>query len=279
VAGDIRVLVGVPRGDAPILVHCPFHDDLDESYAVYADGGFCFGCRRKESREEFVARLGANLDALPEVQEVRDTRGVVQDPRSLRLALDTWHQLLFDPIRHHRIDYLESRGLWPETIKAARLGHTGDRFSIPVIEAHTYLGYQLRIDPPYSYIDEVKYLNPRGQQPLIYRPNPEGSRIVVCEGPLDALLLAQYGYDAVTTTGGAGTLGQVLVPVFRYWKGPEISIATDVDEAGETASRELLAGIKNSARLFWAEGKDITDALLRVPAIKRGRWLRELIGA
>jgi hypothetical protein len=137
------------------------------------------------------------------------------------------------------------------------------------------VGYQLRADDKYCFDSEPKYLSADHQPPLIYQPNPQGVLTVICEGPLDALILGQYGYNAVTTTGGSGSLAKTLGP--HDYRGP-IIIATDLDEAGEKAARELLAAFPRATRVTWSGGKDVTEALLATDPIRRGSWLRQTFG-
>jgi hypothetical protein len=284
VAGDLRWLVGHPRGASPVLTYCPFHDHSYDtpSYAVYPDGAYCFNpsCHARETAEQFVERVGGDLSKLPEPPGAweREERRRRFRERDHALAIDTWQRTLHEGSRRHRIDWLLDRGLWPETIKRYRLGHTGDRFSIPALDGKSVVGYQLRVDPEYCYADELKYLNPSGQDPmLIYRPHPTGTPLVVCEGPFDALVLAQAGIDGVTVFAGAGSLTPALEPILKGRR--DYLIATDLDEAGHEAAKRLLARFPQGRRLTWDGGKDINEAYLARSPLRRGTWLRSVIGS
>jgi hypothetical protein len=157
------------------------------------------------------------------------------------------------------------------------IGHTGYRFSIPVWYGRDMVGIQYRADPLYADPEEEKYLSPPGSKTAIARPNPSGRPSAVCEGLLDAYLLAQYGIDAVTTTGGAGS----LVLVLRERLSSPCLVMTDLDEAGEAAWRSLSQRRPGLVRVRWPEGKDITEALVGISGHKRAeqlfRWIQEAL--
>lgn len=274
---DIRWLVGEPEGDRPIFIYCPFHEDTDPSYAVYADGTWCFGCHRRESPWEFAKRLKSNLATLPRVTSTTTEKDATEEERrAWGILCRVWHRTLVEGPRRERIQWFYERGLWEDTIRKYLLGHTGDRFSLPIMEGRKVVGYQLRLDPRYCDPDEPRYINPRKMKVLIHRPNPEGSTTVVCEGPLDAFLLAQYGFDPITTTGGARSLVSAVKGVVP--RGKRLVIATDQDDAGEEAARELLNWFPNAVRATWEQGKDIGEAVTLLPSIRRGSFLKGILG-
>lgn len=278
---DIRFLVGQPYGDAPILIECPFHEDDTASYAVYPDGGWCFGCHRRESREDFATRLGAVLGDLPVSRELRRSEVPTDDVASIRdlpLMVRVWKRVLNEGSRRSHIAWLEDRGLWRKTIEQASLGHTGDRFAIPVFNGVHPVGYQLRLDPEYCSASDPKYLNLKGTGVLVYRPAPKNRVQVICEGPLDALLLSQYGYDAITTTGGAGSLALTLKQAFPKL-GKQLFVVTDQDEAGKEACAALIGAYPQATPVEWEGAKDITEWLLGFGTATRSRALKQLIGA
>jgi hypothetical protein len=71
------------------------------------------------------------LENLPTIEYVAKTAKEWQPP-DFTVVAGVWQQMLQTGPRKHRLRWLLERGLWPETIEKARLGHTGDRFSIPV---------------------------------------------------------------------------------------------------------------------------------------------------
>ncbi|CCF83477.1 toprim domain-containing protein [Nitrolancea hollandica] len=285
---DLRLTVGRPSSSSPILVPCPFHDDDRPSLAIYQDHTFCYGCRTRETLDQYLARIGANVDQLKHDSFVFGAQAIIQeppfDPKRHRSSVEIWRRTLAVGPRKPRLDWLQDRGLWPSTVERAGIGHTGERFSIPIWgwkegERNKLYGCHFRADPKYCDPDAPKYTNIRGQKVLVYRPNPGARPLVVCEGPLDALLLAQMGVDAVTTTGGAGSLPVVLTSEALGWTG-RIYLATDQDIEGDKAAALLQEKFgKRIYRMRWRQGKDITDALLQLDVMERRKtltaWIEE----
>jgi DNA primase len=99
----------------------------------------------------------------------------------------------------------------------------------------------------------------------------------VCEGELDALLLAQLGLDAITSTGGAGDLARRL----RGVRLPRrVYVLTDQDDAGDAAAFAVREARTSTdwVRVRWDRGKDVTEALAPLPDADRvsllRRWLQ-----
>lgn len=167
--------------------------------------------------------------------------------------------------RRDRGVYLLDRGLFLQTLRQQRIGHDGERFTIPVWNADRsqLLNVKFRTDPRYADPDAPKYDQPRGVPTSIYRPNAGGDPVVICEGEFDALALAQLGCDAVTSTAGAGNLAALL----RHERlRPPVYIATDQDDAGEEAARALTAAFPAARRLRWAGANDVSEALTDSPS-------------
>lgn len=98
-------------------------------------------------------------------------------------------------------DYWYRRCLTDETIDRYRLGYFDEWYSIPVYMNGEFRNFQLRRDIP------EKKIRPwyRGVGPLIYNSAilKFVDRIFITEGPVDAILLNQLGYPAISHTGGA----------------------------------------------------------------------------
>ncbi len=203
---DIRYALRESPGKGVIKIICPFHEDTQPSMAVYDDGTYCFVCGGKETSEEFLKRLEFDGATLPDAEpRQRHKAGAGKGwvaSSSLRAEVVAYNHILMDASspRHHKVDWFVDRGIWRTTVKERLLGHTGTRFVIPVWYGETLTGLRYRLDDEYHDEDTMKrskYFNPPGQPGLLYRPNSGNGTIVVCEGELDALMLSQYGIDAV----------------------------------------------------------------------------------
>lgn len=96
---------------------------------------------------------------------------------------------------------------------------------------------------------------------------------MICEGELDAIVLSQYGVDAVTTTGGAGSLP-------RFFQNNRIGVtniyvATDQDDPGNQSATELANVLYGKVlRCHWDGGSDISARLMEVPIDERAQEIR-----
>jgi hypothetical protein len=251
--------------------------------AVYPDGTKCFvaGCGAHETADEFLTRIhhtGEGLPALdPDYTRAKKERRANYKPEpSLLAKIEAWHRTLVDPQspRHDRIVWLLNRNLSRQTIERYKLGHTGTKLTIPVWQGDTIVGVRFRLDPNFAdggQLKVYKYTTPTGQPALLFRPNPRGRSLVIVEGELDALLLGQFGYDAVTTTSGADTLGSMCGP--DTLKGKEPLVAVDNDKAGDAAYLDLCRTWGRELRRWTSEHKDITDATIAYGKIDLSNFL------
>src|SRR6266567_198822 len=151
---DIRLAVGTPVGNTPVMLICPFHDDRVGSLAVYRDNCNCFGCSyHLKRRFAALAFLIGAWNGVGSEESERVRRAVVSiTPRlhefvgTAPAKVNTWtpppisdydvelfHSYLLRYKRNRLEDELIGRrGYDIETIKRFRLGHTGSHFTIPV---------------------------------------------------------------------------------------------------------------------------------------------------
>ena len=262
-----------------VLVRCPFHDDSTPSLALYHDHAFCFGGCGLFSLEELPADLRELAGRQPEAKG-RSGRGGGDLPlERLRVLVDVWSWNLLEGPRRHRLAWLESRGIDEAAVRRFRLGHSGAWFVVPVLQGREVVGVRFRRDPYYLDEDEgPKYRHPKGQPVQLYRPNPGGWPLVVTEGEFDAMVLCVVGCDAVTSTGGSGSLVSVLERegiLGRYRRsGAVLQVATDLDAAGEKVVRQLVGRGVRVCRWRWEGGKDVSEALAEIPRGEWSSWVR-----
>jgi DNA primase len=151
--------------------------------------------------------------------------------------------------------YLHGRGLTDQTIRAAGLGFTpvvsiptraGDRcfrFSgivIPWRDGARLTRIKIRrIDD-----GKPKYAEAYSDRPLIF-PDPAvirpGKPLIVCEGELDALLLAQQLPEASVITLGSASARTDPAVLSKMLSSPCWFIALDADAAGDSAAAKFPA--------------------------------------
>lgn len=256
-------------------VHCPHpeHEDSTPSLEIYQNGAYCFGCHRRFSLE-WLAEMGIDTS------QAAQSNGKGNGSRGPTLAEIRWfsHALTMGPLRD-RVEWFYSRGFSHRTIERFLFGHNGESFVIPLWYDGEIKGVQYRRDDERA--EEVagpKYRTPRGQPIQAIRPEPGASRpFVVCEGPLDTYLLVQYGFDAFSTAGGAGSLPRALRRELRGGRGHRVVVATDADAAGRDAYTSIRKVAPASRRVVWPAGKDITEALMLVDPLDRGNMLNKWI--
>lgn len=277
---QLEELFGVPEGTRYVFLFCPAHQDRGRpNLAVYRDGTYCFACGFRESPAAFLARVAQDPQALVGARaggSGGSSRG--PSPEELTAWVREAQVNLWDGEMRDRQGWLRERGLSLTYARRYGLGHTGVAFLVPYWgPTGKLLGAKLRADPQAGL--DWKYRNLPGSSNQLFRPNAGGRPLVVVEGEFDALLLAQYGADSVTVSGGAGGLKQLLRLVRLPTSG--VLIATDWDPAGEEAARALLARRPGWVRLPQpAPGvNDIGSWVPSLPVEDRGWAIRSWLFA
>ena len=129
-------------------------------------------------------------------------------------------------------DYWYRRCLNDGTIDRFRLGFSDGWYTLPIFVDGDFRNFQCRKDLP------DKRIRPwyRGHGTLMFNSDilKFVDTVFITEGPVDAILLNQYGYPAVSHTGGAtGWMDRWCSFFFRQ---KEIVYVADNDEAGEAGA-------------------------------------------
>ena len=66
------------------------------------------------------------------------------------------------------------------------------------------------------------------------------TELVICEGEIDAITWAQYGYHAVSVPGGAGSLGWLDICWVWLQRFRKVHISFDEDRAGRAKVMEIV---------------------------------------
>ena len=299
----------VPRRQEPLVLRrarppwwrcfgCGEHGDAAEARHEAEQGGIPRGradhCRSVRDRGPLGRKPPTATASKTDRQQTREARqpaarGTVWLTLGRASTLVTEAAgCLWTPEGAKALAYLRGRGLNDETIKAARLGVTPG-VMIPTREGDRC--YQARgVVIPWFDEDRlalVKIRQPEGRKPKYaeaFRDRPRvypdpaviepGRPLVICEGELDALLLAQALGDlaVVVTLGSASTrpnpstLGVMLAAAPWF-------IATDADEAGDKAASGWPA---RATRVRPPKGKDWTEAAQA--GIDLRRWWSDHLG-
>lgn len=165
---------------------------------------------------------------------------------------------------------VEERGISIEVIKRRKIGHDGQRFTIPIynqygkcVNIRRYLK-----DAPGS--DKMLNWREGYGQARLYPVDALAQKILFLhEGEWDTLLQESESFGAITQTAGAGTWFSEWTPVF---KDKIVYICYDCDEAGRKGAQKVathLSGVASEVRILTLplsgskDDKDITDFYLR----------------
>lgn len=132
-------------------------------------------------------------------------------------------------------DYWYRRCLTDKTIDTYKLGKYDGFWTLPVYMDGKFMNFQCRTDIPEKKI-RPWYIN---VGPLLVNSSilPFLSTVFITEGPVDALLLNQLGFPAVSHTGGATGWSDKWFPYFVRAK--KIYYIADNDLAGYTAVKKV----------------------------------------
>ncbi|GMR20422.1 MAG: DNA primase [Gammaproteobacteria bacterium] len=253
--GDDYVAVSAERREADTLLEM-----LGQADAYF----------RRQLREHPKARLA--IDYLKD----RGLTGEIAATFGMGYAPDGWDNLLKAlGTDEDRRKMLKMAGLIAERDKGGYYDRFRDRVMFPI---HDYRGRVVGFGGRVLGQGEPKYLN-SPETPLfhkgremygLYRARDairREQRVLVVEGYMDVVALAQFGIDYVVATLGTATTKDHLERVFRF--APEVVFCFDGDRAGrEAAWRALEQALvamhsgRQASFLFLPEGDD-PDSLVR----------------
>ena len=162
------------------------------------------------------------------------------------------------------IEWLKARGISDKVISDSKIhwNESSQEIVIPIFDKEgTFLFNKYR-RAPWSDVGP-KYRYESGATAQLYNAvtlfNPNTKRVLITEGEADSLVARSNGYDAVSTTGGAGTFLADWVP---WFKGKEVVIVYDTDDAGIKGSFKVQGMIPHAGIVWLPKGKDLTEFFL-----------------
>lgn len=166
--------------------------------------------------------------------------------------------------------YWNRRCINDSTIDRFRLGKYDGFWMLPVYMEGNFRNFQMRTDVPEKRIKNWY----RGVGPLLFNSDilPLVDYVYITEGPIDALLLVQHGFPAVSHTGGANGW---QMNWFKYFtKQKTIYYVADNDDVGIKAARMVSRSLgENRVRIITFEGEK--DKFDFVDFIRDGHTLEE----
>jgi DNA primase len=175
-----------------------------------------------------------------------------------RVRAEKFHNFLPDEIR----SYLKGRGIPATIIEGHLLGWNGERITIPIFgeNRRKVLGFRYAKSPtdisdtPEVISDPDLGVQLYGLDRLLRKP----SRVVICDGEFNRLVLEANDFAAVCSTGGADVFLEEWAPYFEGVR--QVFICFNRDRAGEAAAKNVQA-ILPRARIVRlpACALDVTD--------------------
>lgn len=133
-------------------------------------------------------------------------------------------------------DYWYRRCLIDSTIDRFRLGKYDGYWMLPVYVDGKFMNFQCRTDIP------EKKIRPwyRGIGPVLFNSSilPLTDKVFITEGPVDAILLSQLGFPAISHLGGSDGWKDEWFSYFRNQK--EIFCIADNDIAGYNGIKKIV---------------------------------------
>lgn len=282
---QLRVLQPYLEGERPNEVgewgmHCPFHDDKNRSASISVRNGLwhCQVCNIGGHAKELVREVEARSDTETKAMAgggrliagfVDEDGKPVEPPAISESEVVRYHETLLKA-KVVRKEFTRRRGLTVSTLKRFQIGWDTMKsaYTIPIRDKDGRLvnlrRYQL--DPPEG---RRKIWGLTGHNNPALFPISElddTSEIIICEGELDALILIQNGFSAVTRTGAAD--------VWRagwntHFDDKVVYVCHDRDEKGQKADVDIMHALRSHARevhkvelpyeVAKDHGKDLTD--------------------
>lgn len=226
-----------------VKVVCPFHADTQESLSINLkdEGGlfYCFGCGARGNLVHFY-KLRFHLDTLAEtVDQIAEQFGL----RTVTTRIDpeqvnVWHEALM--LRADILQaLLEERCITEQTVLRFRLGFdvASSRITIPIMLTDgRCVNVRKWLLPSYRRSTQTaKCVGVTGSNAVqLFPVNAlEQSQIILCEGEIDCMLLHQYGFNGLTTTGGVQSFTSQWIP---YLRDKDVVLMFDNDTAGREAT-------------------------------------------
>jgi len=238
------------------IAKCPFHSEKNGSFYVEVSTGRfkCFGCEESgdlikfqekiknqtfnEALRELAGEVGIEV---PGKKKKSDKKRKKNKPELSEETVAKLH----DKLTPEAIDYLTGRGISRETINKYQIGLWKGYLVFPIRKGgklHTYRFKHLQD----KRIWQLGKEDLKGQDPIWVFPEPtEEEIILLCEGEIDVLNAISLGFNAITTTGGAGTWRDDFL---KFFKDKIVHICYDIDEKGRISCKTVGRKIAKAAK-------------------------------
>ena len=213
------------------VMHCPFHEDRDNKFAINLDGGAfqCYAqnkCGVKGSWYDFQRLLNDVPVSLQDgIQQIQKTKQDWTRPKI--------HAAKPSP---GAMDYFRDQEITTATIKKFKIGVTkdGKALMFPYYKDGQLTGVK------YRNIGDKKMWTEKDQEPVLFnRDNITGGELMIAEGEKDCMTLVQLGIEAVSIPSGVNDTRWVENEWDWLDRFRKIYLVMDSDKAGRVAAEDL----------------------------------------
>jgi len=246
-------------------VLCLFHEDKIPSLSVNLESGlwYCHACKKggdifnfymqyencnfKQAKHAILGKRDISILSIGEVEEA--------------------HKRLLN--NQYIVNILYAKKFWSkETIINFKLGWENERVTIPIFDKEGSLINIRKYDILHKFQDKFKGIPGCNEITLFPQSTLEKDPIIIFAGEPDTILASQFGFPAITFTGGEGNISNKLLPAF---KNKTVYICYDTDEQGKRGT-DILANklcsiakqvkiIELPENIIKPPAKDFTDLL------------------
>lgn len=268
-------------GGRELNIACPWcggGEKHDNNFFVNATTGnfMCFraSCDVKGNFKNLLEKLELPLDTPVILSEDKPEEWNEVAPID-ESVVEEYHQRLLKmlPTDQGLQEYLhKKRGYTIDTIKKFKIGW-GDKRNlvVPIYSGGVCVNFKMKSDPTIPGGSKGMYsISGRGKkrlfnaQVLQAKTKKDTERIIICEGEWDCMLLDQYGYSAVTSTGGALSFDESWIPMFTKFDKIYVCLDNDTNNAGQK-------GVKKIADQFMKHGLRVFIVRLPNPTVLEGK--------
>lgn len=234
--------------------HAHKHADRDPSMSWdnNAYQFYCFGCGMKIDMYSYY-REHLNYTHR---EVIADLLGVEDYKHSkLKSSRDKFNAELIHitEITEECIDYLKTRKLEIETIKAMGLKSYKGAIAFPYYRYGTVVGYKTR--KPLADPGKPKMLSIPGSKPYLFNSENvdfENDELICCEGELDCAIIWQAGFKNVVSVGaGANSVKTMIEQAEDFFKKfRTVIVFSDNDPSGEEMDRTFTELLGDKVKLI-----------------------------
>jgi hypothetical protein len=251
-------------GTQELIMLCPFHSDSRPSFSLnlHRGVGYCFSCPKDKGHtlDDTIAALEGK--STRQAHSMLRGEGVYENPKKeVKLSkeerasscgikleqIGMWHETLMQNASMTG-EIISATGWTSETLRRFNIGYDGSYFTIPNIVNGVVVN--VKYYKPSAKTNKYKGVEGANENRVwpLEHLSKEGT-VWLMEGEKDCILANQCGMNAVTFTGGAGSVPMEYIGRF---KGRDVNIVYDIDPPGKegalAASTQLLR-VANSVKI------------------------------